>query len=55
MYDTQKRISKVMKYAKENGLKVDWMESSKKEAPLLRQVTAAQYKDRKDEDHWRDQ
>ena len=36
MYDTQKRISKVMKYAKENGLKVDWMESSKKEAPLLR-------------------
>lgn len=49
MYDTQKRISKVMKYAKENGLKVDWMESSKKEAPLLRQVTAAQYKDRKDE------
>ncbi len=55
MYDTQKRISKVMKYAKENGLKVDWMESSKKEAPLLRQVTAAQYKDRKDEDHWREQ
>lgn len=35
MYDTQKRISKVMKYAKENGLKVDWMESSKKESSFV--------------------
>lgn len=32
MYDTQSRISKVTKYAKENGLEVEWFES-KKEAP----------------------
>lgn len=30
MYDTQSRISKVTKYAKENGLEVEWFESEKK-------------------------
>lgn len=30
MYDTQSRISKVTKYAKENGLEVEWLESEKK-------------------------
>lgn len=29
MYDTQSRISKVTKYAKENGLEVEWLESKK--------------------------
>lgn len=29
MYDTQSRISKVTKYAKENGLEVEWFESKK--------------------------
>lgn len=29
MYDTQSRISKVTKYAKENGLEVEWIESKK--------------------------
>lgn len=33
MYDTQSRISKLMKYAKENGLEVEWLESKKKEEP----------------------
>lgn len=30
MYDTQSRISKVTKYAKENGFEVEWLESEKK-------------------------
>lgn len=30
MYDTQKRISKLMKFAKENGYQIEWMESKKK-------------------------
>ena len=31
MYDKQSRISKLMKFAKENGLKVEWEEGQKKE------------------------
>lgn len=31
MYDKQSRISKLMKFAKENGLKVEWEESQEKE------------------------